>query len=94
MKIQDPVLNKKKVKTIEQLKKILDQAIKKYTTDNKSRYIELEIGGTSTEVIYVDLDLAFRLEPLLYCTPGYKREYSVISIDMLQSRKRSFDNIS
>lgn len=87
-------VNKKKAKTIEQLKKILGQAIKKYTTDNKARYIELEIGGTSTEVIYVDLDLAFRLEPLLYCTPGYKREYSVISIDMLQSRKRSFDNLS
>jgi hypothetical protein len=87
-------VNKKVVKTIDALKATLEKAIRKYIKDNKSRYVELEIGASSVEIIYADLDLVFSLEPQLYCTPGYKRECSVITIDMLQGRKRSFDNIS
>jgi S1-C subfamily serine protease len=86
-------INKKRIKTIHEFKLTMAKEIKKYTEDNKNRYVAMEIGGSCTETVYVDLDLAFKLEPMLYCTPGYCREHSLITVDMLQNRKRSFDTI-
>ena len=81
-------VNKKKVKTIEQLKDAFKAEIQRYLEDPEKRYVSLEVGVTSMETIYVDLQLLLQLEPMLYCTPGYSRENSIVGYDMTKTKKR------
>ena len=74
-------INNKKISTIAAAKEILFKLVSEYADKKEKRYVSMDIGGTCKKTIYVDLKLAFELEPLLYCTPGYSREHSVIQLE-------------
>ena len=88
-------MNGKKITTIEDFKLQAQKDIQKYldSPSKKTRYLQLDIGGTVNELLYVDLELAFELEPMLYCTPGFSREHSVIKLEQFRDRKRSIDEL-
>lgn len=85
-------VNGKVVKTIAEFRTQMRKEVERYLSDAKKRYVPLEIGGSMNETIYVDLELLMRLEPMLYCTPGYSREHSILQVEQ-SSRKRSISDI-
>lgn len=85
-------VNGKVVKTIAEFRKLMQKEVERYLADAKKRYVALEIGGSMNETIYVDLELLMRLEPMLYCTPGYSRDHSIVQVEQ-SSRKRSISDI-
>ena len=72
-------LNKTEVSSVEDMEKALAKMIKRYLADienPKHRFITMV--AHSKEEFIVDLQLAFSLEPLLSCTPGYPSELSIL----------------
>ena len=80
-------VNNKKVATIAEAKRILFKLVSDYAQKKEKRYVSMDIGGSCKKTIYVDLKLAFELEPLLYCTPGYSRDHSIIQIESNSSKR-------
>ena len=74
-------INNKKITTVEEAQSILTRLVSEYMEKKEKRYVSMDIGGSCKKTVYVDLKLAFELEPLLYCTPGYSRQHSVIQLE-------------
>ena len=81
-------INNKKVNTVEAAKDILQKAISQYIDDKEKRYVSMDIGGSCKTTIYVDLKLAFDLEPMLYMTPGYSPSHSVLQLPTRKSKRQ------
>ena len=81
-------LNNKKISTVADAKAILQNVVLEYTKNQEKRYVSMDIGGTCKTTVYVDLKLAFDLEPMLYMTPGFSRKHSVIELPETKTKRQ------